>query len=60
LTFLLAVQVDGDAAAAGEPAEQQLVGERPADGVLDQARHRAGTHQRVEALLASEMLLQRR
>jgi hypothetical protein len=39
------------AATVGQAAEQQFVGQRAADGVLDQALHRAGTHQRIEALL---------
>src|SRR6267142_4606247 len=51
LDLLVLADVDGDLAAVLQPAEQQLVGERAADGVLDEARHRARAHQRVEALL---------
>ena len=39
------------AAAVDQAAEQQLVGQRAADRVLDQARHRPRAHQRIEALL---------
>src|SRR5258707_8451921 len=49
-------EVDRDLAAVLQLAEQQLIGERPADGVLDKARHRAGAHQRVEALLRQVLL----
>jgi hypothetical protein len=47
----LVVDVHRQAPAVGEAAEQQLVGQGAADGVLDQALHRARAHQRIEALL---------
>ena len=37
--------------AAREPAEQQLLGERALDVLLDDPRHRAGAHESVEAVL---------
>src|SRR6516165_12529268 len=49
--LLLVVEVDYDLAAVHQPAEQQFVGERLADRVLDEARHRPRTHLRIEALL---------
>jgi hypothetical protein len=55
--LLVFVEVDGDVAAVRQPAEQQFVGQRGADRVLNQARHRPRAHQRVEAV-RSEMLLQ--
>src|SRR3989454_3532186 len=55
--FVLA-DVDGHLAAVLQPAEEQLVGERAADRVLDEACHRPRPHQRVEALL-SEVRLER-
>src|SRR6185436_19070339 len=50
LDLLVLADVDRHLAAVLQLAEQQLVGERTADRVLDQARHRPRTHQRVEAL----------
>src|SRR6202049_4965259 len=50
------VDVDRHASAIGELAEQQLVGERAADRVLDQARHRARAHLRIEAVLRQVLL----
>src|SRR6266850_3552218 len=58
LDLLVLADVDCHLAAVLQPAEEQLVGEPAADGVLDQARHRARAHQRVEALLG-EVRLQR-
>ena len=52
------VQVHDHLSAVGQLAEQQLVGQRLADHVLDQALHRACAHQRVEALLG-QLLAQR-
>src|SRR5260221_5562902 len=51
LDLLVLADVDGDLAAVLQPAEEQLVADRPADGVLDQARPRTRAHQRVEAFL---------
>ncbi len=51
LHIALAVHVDLDPATIDELAEQQFVGQRTADRVLDQARHRAGAHHRIETLL---------
>src|SRR5579862_4059734 len=45
------VHVDRDFAAMHELAEKELVGERAADRILDQARHGARAHERVEAFL---------
>src|SRR5689334_18157431 len=42
-------------AAADQATEQQLVGQCLADRVLDQPRHRASTHLRIEALLCQEL-----
>ena len=52
LIFVVLIDVDRHFAAADEPAEQQLVGERLADRVLDQTRHRPRAHLRIEALAA--------
>ncbi len=56
--FALVVDVHRQAAAVDQPAEQQLVGQRTPDRVLDQALHRPRAHQRVEALLR-QVLAQR-
>src|SRR6266704_5705068 len=45
------LDIHRDLPAVGELAEEQLVGERAANRVLDEPRHRACTHQRVEAVL---------
>ena len=58
--LVVVVDVDRHLAAADEAAEQQLVGERLADRVLDQARHRPRAHLRIEALLREELLQLRR
>src|SRR6185436_9877387 len=50
LDLLVLADIDGHLAAVLQAAEQQLVGQRAANGVLDQSRHRARAHQRVEAL----------
>src|SRR5471032_177228 len=55
LDLILLVQVDRHAAAGDQATEQQLVGQGLAYHVLDQARHRARAHQRVEAFLAEEL-----
>ena len=52
------VDIDGHPTTVRQLAEQQLVGQRLADGVLDQTRHGAGAHHRVETMLG-EMGLQR-
>src|SRR5690242_8847222 len=52
------VDVDGDLAAVRELAEEQLVGERAAYGVLDEPRHRPRAHERIEAA-PGEVLAQR-
>ena len=54
----LVVDVDRQPAAVDQAAEQQLVGQRAADRVLDQALHRPRAHQRIEALLR-QVLAQR-
>src|SRR5690606_15626757 len=43
------VDIDRQASAIDQPAEQQFVGKRAADGVLDEALHRPRTHERIEA-----------
>src|SRR5690349_9574268 len=43
------VDVDRDLAAVRKLAEEQLVGERTAYGVLDEPRHRPRAHERIEA-----------
>src|SRR5260221_11214725 len=48
--LLVVAEGDRDLAAVLQPAEQQLVGQRAADGVLDQTRHRPRAHQRAIAL----------
>ena len=60
LHLVVVVDVDRHLAAADQPAEQQLVGERLADRVLDQPRHRPRAHLRIEALLREELLELRR
>src|SRR4029077_14869471 len=59
LEALVLTDIDGHLAAMLQPAEEQLVGERAADRVLDEPRHRPRAHQRVEAFLR-EVRLQRR
>src|SRR5258706_5646333 len=44
--------------AVGELAEEQLVGDRDANPVIDESRHRAGAHERIEAVLG-EVFAQR-
>src|SRR5690242_7067144 len=56
--FPALVDVDRHLAAVRELAEQQLVGEGPADRVLDEPRHRPRAHERIEAALG-KMLAQR-
>src|SRR5690606_17558709 len=48
--LLVLDQDDADMAAALEPAEQHLVGERLLDMLLDHARHRPRAHQLVIAV----------
>src|SRR5688572_26991569 len=48
--------VDRHLAAVLELAEKKLVGERPADGVLDKPRHRPRPHEGIEALLRQVLL----
>src|SRR5262245_1671812 len=50
------VDVDRHCPAADEAAEQELVGQRLADRVLDEPRHRPRTHLRIEAILRQESL----
>src|SRR5476651_1515026 len=57
LDLAILVEIDRHASAVGELAEEELVGERAADRVLDEARHRARAHLRIEAVLR-EVLLQ--
>src|SRR5882762_8056534 len=45
------LDIHRDLPAVGELAEEQLVGERAANRVLDEPRHRARSHQRIEAVL---------
>src|SRR5262245_54739739 len=52
------VHVHGDFPAVRELSEQQLVGERAPDRVLDEARHRPCAHERIESSLG-EVLAQR-
>ena len=54
----IGIDVDRQPAAVDQAAEQQLVGQRAPDRVLDQPLHRPRTHQRVEALLG-QVLAQR-
>src|SRR5436190_20919795 len=42
------VDVDRDVPAADEPTEQELVGKRLANRVLDEPRHRSRAHLRIE------------
>src|SRR5258706_13196606 len=56
LDVALLVGVDRDLAAVGEAPEEQLVGERAADRVLDEARHGTRAHLRIEAVLREEVL----
>ena len=60
LDLVVVADVDRHLAAIDEPAEQQLVGERLADRVLDEPRHRARAHLRIEALLRQELAQLRR
>src|SRR5450830_1184595 len=55
LDLILVVQLDGNTATVDQTAKQQFVGQRLADHVLNQTRHRTRTHQRIEALLAQEL-----
>src|SRR5207244_4328669 len=56
LDLLVVADVDGYSAAVLEPPEQQLVGQRSPDRVLDEPRHGPRTHQRIEALLRQVLL----
>ncbi|ABA48459.1 200 kDa antigen p200, putative [Burkholderia pseudomallei 1710b] len=56
--LVVLVDVDRHVPAVDELAEQQLVGERAPDRILDQPLHRSRAHQRIEAVLR-EMLAQR-
>src|SRR5438045_936027 len=56
LELLVRADIDGHLAAVLQPPEQQLVGERAADRILDQPRHRPRAHQRIEALLRQVLL----
>src|SRR5436190_19803966 len=58
--LVFVANVDRHLAAADQPAEQQLVGQRLADRVLYQARHRARAHLRVESLFRQELAQPRR
>src|SRR3954471_14074667 len=58
LELLVLADVDGHLAAVLQAAEEELVGERAADRVLDEPRHRPRAHQRIEAFLR-QVLLQR-
>src|SRR6478609_4746999 len=60
LHLVVLVEVDQHLAARHEPTEQQLVGERLADRVLDEARHRPRAHLRVEALPREKLAKLRR
>ena len=60
LHLLVVADVDRHLAAGDELAEQQLVGERLADRVLDEPRHRPRAHLRIEALLRQVLLERRR
>src|SRR6267142_4442533 len=57
LDLLVLADIDGYPAAVLETPEQQLVGQRSPDRVLDEARHGPRTHQWIEAFLR-EVLLQ--
>src|SRR5688572_12023625 len=48
-TFTVGGELDAHVATARELAEQELLGERPLDVLLDDARHRPRTHLRVVA-----------
>src|SRR5262249_2321758 len=54
------VDVDRHVPASHEPAEEKLVGERLADRVLDEPRHRTRAHLRIEALSREELFELRR
>src|SRR5882762_10146945 len=56
LDLLVLADIDGYPAAVLEPPEQQLIGQRSPDRVLDEARHRPRTHQRIEAFLRQVLL----
>ena len=47
--FLLRIPIQPHETALGQPSEQQFVGQRAAQFVLNQAAHRARAHLRVEA-----------
>src|SRR4051812_47839144 len=56
--FRIVVDVDRDLSAVRETTKEELVGEGAAYRVLDEPRHWARTHQRIEAGLR-EVLLER-
>src|SRR3954471_6025868 len=56
LDLLALADVDAHLAAVLQPPEQQLIGERTTDVVLDEPRHRPRAHQRVEAFLRQVLL----
>ena len=50
--FNVGVEIDGHLAAVGETTEQQFVSQCGAQGVLDETRHRPGTHEGVKAFFS--------
>src|SRR5437879_10316495 len=56
LDLLVLADIDGYPAAVLEAPEQQLVGQRSPDRVLDEPGHGPRTHQRIEALLRQVLL----
>src|SRR5262249_33664183 len=53
---LAILEVHGHLAAVDQAAEEELVGQRLADGVLDETGHRPRAHLRIEALHRQELL----
>ena len=55
LDLLAVVQIDGYSSSSNQFSEQQLVGQCLADQILDQARHRSGSHERIKAFLRQDL-----
>src|SRR5438093_179046 len=56
LNFPILVYIHGDLSTRGQLAEQQLVGEGPANCVLNQAGHGTGAHERIKTVLGEIVL----
>ena len=47
--LFVVIQINQDVPTVGQPAEEEFIRKCRADGVLDQAGHRTGAHERIKA-----------